>query len=112
MAAYLVVDTDWRDTPPEDRKAFGRAAQPVIHQFGGRFITDHQIEHLEGDWTPPILTIVEFPDLDHVHRMWASPEYQAAAAIRQATSAQFRIVLVNGAAPAGPDFLEAPYASA
>jgi uncharacterized protein (DUF1330 family) len=100
MAAYLVVDTDWQDTDPETRAAFGRAAQPVIAQYGGRFLTPPGTltsEPLEGDWAPKILTIVEFPDAARARQMWDSPEFQAAAAIRRATNAVFKIVLVDAA---------------
>jgi uncharacterized protein (DUF1330 family) len=98
LAAYFVVDTDWQDTDPETRATFGRAAQPVIKQYGGRFLTPPGTstnESLEGDWDPQFLTIVEFPDAASIRRMWASPEFRAAVAIRQATNAVFKIVLVD-----------------
>ena len=98
MAAYLVVDTDWQDTDPETRATFGRAAQPVIAQYGGRFLTPPgaiPLETLEGDWAHKILTIVEFPDAARARQMWASPEFRAAVAIRQATNAVFKVVLVD-----------------
>jgi uncharacterized protein (DUF1330 family) len=99
VAAYLVVDTDWKDTDVATRTAFGRAAQPVIANYGGKFLVPpgRPGEPLEGDWNPPTLTIVEFPDVDSVRQMWASPEFRAAAAVRRATNAVFKIVLVDGA---------------
>ena len=100
MAAYLVVDTDWKDTDSETRAAFGRAAQPIIRTYGGTFLTpagSNRTESLEGDWHPPILTIVEFPDADSARRMWNSPEFREAAAIRRATNAVFKLVLVDTA---------------
>jgi uncharacterized protein (DUF1330 family) len=97
MAAYLVVDTDWKDTDGETKAAFGRAAQPVIRSYGGTFLTPvgHGCETLEGDWNPEILTIVQFPDAETARRMWNSPEFRAAAAIRRATDAVFKVVLVD-----------------
>ena len=44
---------------------------------------------------PKRLVIVEFPDADHARRWWASPEYAAAKAIRQATSVG-TLVLLEG----------------
>ena len=66
MAAYIVVDTDWQDTDIETRAAYGRAAQPAISSYGGRFLTPpgSTAEPLEGDWDPKILTILEFPDVE------------------------------------------------
>jgi uncharacterized protein (DUF1330 family) len=40
--------------------------------------------------------IAEFPDLAAVHRLWAAPEYQAAATIRRDAGADFKIVVVEG----------------
>jgi uncharacterized protein (DUF1330 family) len=99
MAAYLVVDTDWKETDVETRAAFGRAAQPVIRDHGGKFLTPpgSRAEPLEGEWRPTILTIVEFPDADAARRMWNSAEFRAAAAIRRATDAVFKVVLIDGA---------------
>ena len=98
MAAYLVVDPDWQDTDLETRATFGRATQPVINHYGGRFLTPPGTltsEPLEGDWTPKILTIVEILGAASARRMWASPEFRAAVAIRQGTEAIFKIVLVD-----------------
>lgn len=51
VAAYLVVDTDWKNTGSEARAAFGRTAQPVVERYGGRFLTPpgSRAEPLEGD---------------------------------------------------------------
>jgi uncharacterized protein (DUF1330 family) len=100
MAAYLVVDTDWKDVDVETRTAFGKAARPVIEGYGGKFLTppgQGGTESIEGDWNPPILTIVEFPDAESIHQMWNSPEFKSAAAIRRATPAEFKVVVVGGA---------------
>jgi len=99
VAAYIVVDTDWKDTDIETRAAYGRAAQPAISSYGGRFLTPpgSTAEPLEGDWDPKILTILEFPDVEKARQWWASPEYRPAIAIRRATNAVFKFVLVAGA---------------
>ena len=100
MAAYLVVDTDWKDVDLETCTAFGRAARPVIESYGGKFLTtpgQGGAESIEGDWNPSILTIVEFPNSDAVRQMMASPEFKSAADIRRATNAEFKLVFVEGA---------------
>jgi uncharacterized protein (DUF1330 family) len=98
MAVYLVIDTDWKDTEIETRAAFGRAAQPVIRSYDGKFLTPPGgvSEPLEGDWAPPILTIIEFPVREQALACWTSPEFRAAVAIRQASKAVFKVVLVEG----------------
>jgi uncharacterized protein (DUF1330 family) len=98
VAAYLVVDTDWKDVDLETRTAFGQAAKPVIQNYGGKFLTapGNPAESIEGDWKPPVLMIAEFPDVDTIHRMWDSAEFKSAAAIRRATPAEFKVVVVDG----------------
>jgi uncharacterized protein (DUF1330 family) len=100
VAAYVVVDTDWKETDPETRAAFGRAAQPVIRSYGGTFLTPpgSASAPLEGDWDPKILTVIAFPDAEKARELWNSPEFRAAVAIRKATDAVFKVVLVDGAA--------------
>jgi uncharacterized protein (DUF1330 family) len=99
VAAYLVVDTDWKDVDIETRTAFGQAAQPVIRSYGGKFLTSpgNPAEPLEGDWNPAVIMIAEFPDAETIHRMWESPEFKSAAAIRRSTPAEFKVVVVEGA---------------
>jgi uncharacterized protein (DUF1330 family) len=98
MAAYLVVDTDWKDTSRDTRVAFGQIAQPVITTYGGTFLTQpgQPNEPLEGDWHPEVLSIVEFPDSDAVRAMWSSTEYRDVIAFRQSTNAVFKVVLIDG----------------
>jgi uncharacterized protein (DUF1330 family) len=99
VAAYLVVETDWKDVDLETRTTFGKAARPVFENYGGKFLTTpgQGAESIEGDWHPPILTIVEFPNSDAVRQMMDSPDFKSAAAIRRATNAEFKLVLVEGA---------------
>ncbi len=67
MAVYLVTEADWKDNPPETIQAFGRAAQPAVIAHGGKFLTvPNRPEALEGDWTPRVLMIAEFPDAEAI----------------------------------------------
>ena len=98
MAAYLVADGDWKDTDSETQSAFIQASRPVILKYGGKSLTPPEApERLECEWSPVILTIVEFPDVATIRRMWDSPEYKEAAAIRRNSKAVFKVLLVEGA---------------
>jgi uncharacterized protein (DUF1330 family) len=99
MAAYLITDTDWKGTDRETILRFSQAVTPVIVSYGGKFLLDRGAvpQPVEGDWKPATLNIVEFPGTDAIHQMLASPEFQAAAAIRRQTSAVFKQVFVQGA---------------
>jgi uncharacterized protein (DUF1330 family) len=99
MSAYLLTDTDWNGTPRETIVRFGQAVGPVIAQYGGKFLVDRgqAPELVEGDWLPKVVNIVEFPSVDAIRAMLASPDFQAATAIRRQTPAIWKQILVPGA---------------
>src|SRR5215212_6568947 len=99
MSAYLVIDSDWKDTSDEARAAYVQTAQPAIFKYQGRFLTPpgRGNESLEGDWHPQRLTIIEFPDIDTARTLWTSDEFRAAVAARKRTNAVFKVVLIDGA---------------
>src|SRR4051812_7667027 len=71
----------------------------TVAPVGGWFLVGGTAaEVLGGSWDPKPLVILEFPDADHARRWWASPEYAAAKAIRQATSVG-TLVLLEGVSP-------------
>jgi uncharacterized protein (DUF1330 family) len=94
MAAYVVVEIAIED--PVRYEEYRRLAPPSIAVYGGRYLVrGGACEPLEGDWRPPRFVILEFPDAARARGWWASPEYAAAKAIRQA-SARTEMLLVEG----------------
>ncbi len=68
MPAYLISDVTVKDR--EAYEAYRTRAAPSIAQYGGRYLArGGAIEPLEGDWTPRIIVIAEFPDLDSARGM-------------------------------------------
>jgi len=97
MAAYVVVQIGVED--PARYEEYKRLAPPSIAVYGGRYVVrGGASEVLEGDWRPPRLVILEFPDAARARAWWASPEYAAAKAIRQGC-ARTQMLLVDGVAP-------------
>jgi uncharacterized protein (DUF1330 family) len=94
MPAYILVEVDVHD--PEGYERYREVVMPSITAYGGRFVVrGGPIETLEGDWKPPRLVILEFPDRDRARAWWASPEYAGPKAMRLAT-ARSRMILVEG----------------
>ncbi len=98
MAAYLITDADWKGADRETILRFGQAVTPVIARYGGKYLLERGAvpEPVEGDWRPPTFSIIEFPSVDAIRQLLASPEFQTAAEIRHHTSAVFRQILVQG----------------
>lgn len=56
---------------------------PSLEPFGGRLVARAaDYETLEGDWSPELLVLLEFPDRERARAWHASPEYAEAKALR------------------------------
>ena len=92
MPAYVLAHIDVTD--PENYKEYIRMSPESIVQYGGRFLVRGPApEVLEGTWVPKRLVLIEFPSVEQARRWWASPEYAAAKAKRQATSTGDLVIL-------------------
>ncbi len=94
-AAYLIVESQVTD--PELFKRYMAAAPEAVKAFGGEYLVRGGRMHvLEGDWTPPRLTVLRFPDFDAAQAMYDSPAYTEARALRAGATAMFNMVIVEG----------------
>ena len=93
--AYLIVESQITD--PEVFKRYMASAPAVVDAFGGEYLArGGRMAVLEGDWTPPRLTVLRYPSFDEAKAMYDSPAYVAARALRQGATACFNMVLVEG----------------
>jgi uncharacterized protein (DUF1330 family) len=96
-AAYLIVESNVTDA--ETFKRYMAAAPEVVKAFGGEYLVrGGRMAVLEGDWQPPRLTVLRYPDFETARAMYDSPGYVAARALRQGATACFNMVLVEGVA--------------
>jgi len=94
-AAYLIVESNISD--PEKFKAYMAAAPAVVRQFAGEYLVrGGRMAVLEGDWTPPRLTVLRYPSFEAAQTMYDSPAYRAARKLRAGATACFNMVLVEG----------------
>ncbi len=93
--AYLVVESNITD--PEAFKHYMAAAPAVVKAFGGEYLVrGGRMAVLEGDWKPPRLTVLRYPDFETAKAMYDSPDYVKARAMRHGATACFNMVLVEG----------------
>ena len=94
-AAYLIVESKVRD--PAKFKAYFDAAPAAASAFAGEYLArGGRIAVLEGDWTPPRLTVLRYPSFEAAQQMYDSPAYRAARELRDGATAVFNMVLVEG----------------
>ena len=67
-AAYLIVES--RISDPERFKAYMAAAPAVVRAFAGEYLVrGGRTAVLEGDWAPPRLTVLRYPDFETAQKM-------------------------------------------
>ena len=92
MPAYVIGEVEI--VPPEKLQGYGPAVAVSIEKFGGRYLArGSKPEVLEGGPAHNVL-IIEFPSADVARAWYASPEYQAAKAIR-AGATNLRLMIVD-----------------
>jgi uncharacterized protein (DUF1330 family) len=94
MPAYVIIETDIHD--PEQYERYKAASPDAVARGGGRFLArGGELAVLEGDWSPPRIVVLEFPDLETAKRWYDSPGYQEVKRLRDGT-ASLRMVAVEG----------------
>ncbi|MCZ8110780.1 MAG: DUF1330 domain-containing protein [Betaproteobacteria bacterium] len=94
-AAYLIVESQITD--PERFKAYMALAPEAVKAFGGEYLVrGGRLHVLEGDWQPPRMTVLRFPDFESAKALYDSPAYVQARAARDGATAMFNMVVVEG----------------
>lgn len=94
MSAYVIVEVDVKD--PVRYDDYKKMVPASLEKFGGRFLVRGGKTHtMEGTWAPKRFVVVEFPSVEQAKAWWASPEYAAAKALRQAT-AESQLIIAEG----------------
>src|ERR1700734_923257 len=92
MPAYVIGEAHVFN--PAAMTGYGAMVMASVKKFGGRYLArGARPEVLEGGPAHNIL-IIEFDSADTARRCYASPEYQAAKAVRQGAS-NLRLLLVD-----------------
>ncbi|MCW5774369.1 MAG: DUF1330 domain-containing protein [Rhodospirillaceae bacterium] len=94
MPAYLIVYMTVSD--PEQLKKYQALTPAAIAKYDGRFVVrGGRKETVEGPEEPRRVVVVEFPSYARAQEFWASPDYRAAAKLREG-AAVFNAVIVEG----------------
>jgi uncharacterized protein (DUF1330 family) len=94
-AAYMIVESNISD--PEKFKDYMASAPAVVKEFAGDYLVrGGRMAVLEGDWTPPRLTVLRYPSFEAAKMMYDSPAYRAVRKLRSNATACFNMVLVEG----------------
>jgi len=94
MATYLITEVDWHDQNKarEYRERFG----PALEKFGGKTLCAGPAQVIEGDWNPPRVVILEFPDPSALRAWYESAEYAPVLQLRKEGAKTPKMVAVEG----------------
>ena len=94
MAAYVFVEIDIYDQ--ELYEEYKKMTPVTIEDFDGKFLVrGGQAEHLEGDWNPERIVVLEFPSVERAREWWESEAYTRARLVRQ-RAAETKMIILEG----------------
>ena len=94
MPAYVFVEIEIFDQ--ELYEEYKKMTPNTIKSYGGKFIVrGGQVEHLEGDWHPERIVLLEFPSVEKAQEWWESESYTRARLVRQ-RSAETKMIILEG----------------
>lgn len=94
MPAYVFVEIEIFDQ--ELYEEYKKMTPNTIKSYDGKFIVrGGSVEHLEGDWNPERIVLLEFPSVDKAREWWESETYTRARLVRQ-RSAETKMIILEG----------------
>jgi uncharacterized protein (DUF1330 family) len=94
VSAYFIGDITWRDDAA--RELYAASFNSTLKAYGGRVVLAGPAEHLEGDWHPARVVLLEFDNADHAHAWYDSPEYGEIKSLRQQGADSKMVLVVTG----------------
>ncbi|MGE4615843.1 MAG: DUF1330 domain-containing protein [Gammaproteobacteria bacterium] len=95
MPAYMIVKV--KITDPERFNEYRKAVTKLVPNYGGRYLARGTVDTvLEGEFDMGERVVLEeYPSVDHIKRMWASPEYQEIMKLRE-NAAEATVIVMDG----------------
>lgn len=82
MAAYCFFDI-LEFTDSEKMAKYREGVFETVERYEGRYLVlGGKCEVVEGDWSPTVPVIIEFPSMEHARRWYNSPEYRPLLQLR------------------------------
>ena len=95
MPAYIFFDI-LEIIDQKKMEEYGRQIGLTVEQYGGRYLVrGGKVDILEGDWSPVLAVIMEFPGLEEAYQWYESEEYKELRALRSA-AAKLNAVFIEG----------------
>jgi uncharacterized protein (DUF1330 family) len=98
MTAYLIVEVETHDQALMEE--YRKHTPGLVAKYGGTWVVrGGETQTLEGDWRPPRIVVISFPDMAAARRFYDSEDYKPVLALRL-RAGRSRAILVDGVKPA------------
>jgi uncharacterized protein (DUF1330 family) len=95
MPAYLLAHLA-AVTDATGFEEYRTKVQPLVHQYGGRYLAVGSPDVKEGEYQPIVVAVIEFPSLERLNAFYDAAEYQELKALRQRTT-RGNLLFLDGA---------------
>jgi uncharacterized protein (DUF1330 family) len=73
MTTYLITEVEWHNA--EKSKEYHARSESTLERYGGKTLGAGPVRAVEGEWHPPRVVLVEFPNMDSLQAWYRSEEY-------------------------------------
>ncbi len=81
MSAFLICDVTVKDR--EALREYLKLSEHTLEPFGGRFQAQAgEVVVLEGDWSPTVVIVAEFPSIEAAKAWYSSGDYAPALEVK------------------------------
>jgi len=96
MPVTVLATTTVNPSEPAALAEYIGVTGPLLEQVGARITATYEVtEMVIGETLPALVTLVEYPDIGAVRRLFESSEYQALGEIRRRAFLEYRIGIVD-----------------
>ena len=90
----LIVTAQLNKAKMEDLKSYLDQAGPLTAKFGGQPVAKYKtIQEIEGEQTPDLISVTEFPSIDAINEMVNSSDYKALAELRASVFSKLNLMI-------------------
>ena len=94
MSAFLICDVTVKDRAALSE--YLRLSEHTLAPYSGKFhVQAGRVHKIEGDWSPTVVIVAEFPSSELAKNWYNSPEYSAALNVKPRAMDR-HVILVEG----------------
>ena len=92
--ATLIVTAKVNKAKKEDLKSYLEQIAPLTAKFGGQGVAKYKtIQEIEGEQSPELISVSEFPSVDSINQMVNSSDFKSLAELRTSVFGKLNLMI-------------------